>query len=569
MIQIRQLKLMPGHSDRELTEKAARTLRIRPEEIASLRVVRQSIDARKKPEIRLIYTVDVKLVGAREEKVLLSCRKNPDVGPAPEVRYRFPEPGKEVLAERPIIIGTGPAGLFCGYLLAKAGYRPLLLERGEDVESRTRRVEEFWKTGVLAPDSNVQFGEGGAGTFSDGKLNTLVKDKDGRNAEVLKIFVENGAPEEIRYESRPHVGTDVLSRVVKHMRERILSWGGEVRFSTRVTELVIEGGRVRGVVCENGERIDAGAVVLAIGHSARDTFAMLEKKGIPMEAKSFAVGFRVEHPQELINLSQYAQRRPEALPPASYKLTAKTSEGRGVYSFCMCPGGYVVNASSEPGRLAVNGMSYSGRNGKNANSAIIVSVTPQDYGAGGPLAGIQFQRMLEERAFRAAGGAVPIQRYADYAGTERENGSAVAEADGMVREKRERHVPADFAPAIKGAWKFADLRDILPSSVRKAFLEGMEAFDRIIPGFADDAVCLSGVESRTSSPVRIPRDETLQSSVRGLYPCGEGAGYAGGITSAAMDGMRVAEAIAARYQIFQKNERKTLLRGGNDGTVSE
>lgn len=569
MIQIRQLKLMPGHSDRELTEKAARTLRIRPEEIASLRVVRQSIDARKKPEIRLIYTVDVKLVGAREEKVLLSCRKNPDVGPAPEVRYRFPEPGKEILAERPLIIGTGPAGLFCGYLLAKAGYRPLLLERGEDVESRTRRVEEFWKTGVLSADSNVQFGEGGAGTFSDGKLNTLVKDKDGRNTEVLKIFVENGAPEEIRYESRPHVGTDVLSRVVKHMRERILSWGGEVRFSTRVTELVIEGGRVRGVVCENGERIDAGAVVLAIGHSARDTFAMLEKKGIPMEAKSFAVGFRVEHPQELINLSQYAQRRPEALPPASYKLTAKTSEGRGVYSFCMCPGGYVVNASSEPGRLAVNGMSYSGRNGKNANSAIIVSVTPQDYGAGGPLAGIQFQRMLEERAFRAAGGAVPVQRYADYAGTERENGSAVAEADGMVREKRERHVPADFAPAIKGAWKFADLRDILPSSVRKAFLEGMEAFDRIIPGFADDAVCLSGVESRTSSPVRIPRDETLQSSVRGLYPCGEGAGYAGGITSAAMDGMRVAEAIAARYQIFQKNERKTLLRGGNDGTVSE
>ena len=569
MIQIRQLKLMPGHSDRELTEKAARTLRIRPEEIASLRVVRQSIDARKKPEIRLIYTVDVKLVGAREEKVLLSCRKNPDVGPAPEVRYRFPEPGKEILAERPLIIGTGPAGLFCGYLLANAGYRPLLLERGEDVESRTRRVEEFWKTGVLSADSNVQFGEGGAGTFSDGKLNTLVKDKDGRNTEVLKIFVENGAPEEIRYESRPHVGTDVLSRVVKHMRERILSWGGEVRFSSRVTELVIEGGRVRGVVCENGERIDARAVVLAIGHSARDTFAMLEKKGIPMEAKSFAVGFRVEHPQELINLSQYAQRRPEALPPASYKLTAKTSEGRGVYSFCMCPGGYVVNASSEPGRLAVNGMSYSGRNGKNANSAIIVSVTPQDYGAGGPLAGIQFQRMLEERAFRAAGGAVPVQRYADYAGTERENGSAVAEADGMVREKRERHVPADFAPAIKGAWKFADLRDILPSSVRKAFLEGMEAFERIIPGFADDAVCLSGVESRTSSPVRIPRDETLQSSVRGLYPCGEGAGYAGGITSAAMDGMRVAEAIAARYQIFQKNERKTLLRGGNDGTVSE
>ena len=574
MIQIRQLKLPPGHSGRELAQKAAGVLHIRPEEIASLRVVRQSIDARKKPEIRLIYTVEVQVKGKREEKLLAACRRNPDVGAAPEVRYHFPEPGEERLNRRPLIIGTGPAGLFCGYMLAKAGYRPLLLERGEDVESRTSRVEDFWRRGSLSADSNVQFGEGGAGTFSDGKLNTLVKDRDGRNGEVLRIFVENGAPEQILYESRPHLGTDVLSRVVKRMREQILSWGGEVRFCTRVTELVTENGRVRGVVCENGERLESDSVVLAIGHSARDTFEMMQEKGIPMEAKAFAVGLRVEHPQELINLSQYGQKNPEHLPPASYKLTAKTSEGRGVYSFCMCPGGYVVNASSEPGRLAVNGMSYSGRSGKNANSAVVVSVTPEDYGAKGPLSGIHFQRALEQRAFRAADGAVPVQRYGDYVREEEGASDEKKETEHAGRNaltkqgtdaasvNRQALVPPNFAPAIKGEWKAADLRPVLPPAVRRAFLEGMEAFGRIIPGFADDAVCLSGVESRTSSPVRIPRDETLQSAVRGLYPCGEGAGYAGGITSAAMDGLRVAEAIAARYQIPEKEWR-------NDGTVSE
>ena len=553
MIQIRQLKLPPGHTERELVEKTAKALHIRPEELEAFRIVRQSIDARRKPEIRLVYTVDVQVKGS-EKKLLAACRKNPDIGPSDSVRYCFPRPGKETLQGRPVIVGTGPAGLFCGYLLAQAGYRPILLERGEDVESRTRRVEEFWKTGKLSPDSNVQFGEGGAGTFSDGKLNTLVKDRDGRNAEVLRIFAENGAPDSIRYEARPHVGTDVLSRVVKSMRERILSRGGEVRFGAKVTELLIREGRVRGVACENGEQIESGAVVLAIGHSARDTFAMLQEKGIPMEAKAFAVGFRVEHPQELINLSQYGEGAPKGLPPASYKLTARTSEGRGVYSFCMCPGGYVVNASSEPGRLAVNGMSYSGRDGKNANSAIIVSVTPQDYGADGPLSGIHFQRMLEERAHLAADGAVPVQRYADY-----------AERSG--EERRARFVREDFSPAIKGNWKEADLRGILPPPVRKAFLEGMEAFDRMIPGFADDAVCLAGVESRTSSPVRIPRDESLQSAVRGLYPCGEGAGYAGGITSAAMDGLRAAEAIISRYACRQ--DERNEGQEENDGTVSK
>lgn len=541
MIQIRQLKLPPGHTERELEEKAARALHIRPEEIRAIRIVRQSIDARKKPDIRLIYTVEAEVKGS-EEKVLARCHDT-NIGLSSAVNYRFPSPGSEVLKGRPVIVGMGPAGLFCGYLLARAGYRPLLLERGEDVDRRTKRVEAFWSGGILNPDSNVQFGEGGAGTFSDGKLNTLVKDRDGRNGEVLRILSEHGAPASIRYESRPHVGTDILSRVVKSMREQILQWGGEVCFDAKVTDLILKSGSVAGVVC-NGERIESGAVVLAIGHSARDTFQMLQRHSIPMEAKSFAVGFRVEHPQELINLSQYAAKAPRHLPPASYKLTAQTSQGRGVYSFCMCPGGYVVNASSEPGRLAVNGMSYSGRSGKNANSAIIISVTPEDYGAEGPLSGIHFQRVLEENAFRLADGAVPVQRYGDYA---RETGREAS------LSARERFVPGNFSPAIKGNWQFADLRGLLSASLRLAFLEGMESFDRIIPGFADDAVCLSGVESRTSSPVRIPRDASCQSAVSGLYPCGEGAGYAGGITSAAMDGMRVAEAIASRYQACEKN----------------
>ena len=295
------------------------------------------------------------------------------------VVYRFPEPGTQSARHRPVIIGMGPAGLFCGYLLARAGYRPILLERGKDVQSRTRDVENFWGGGPCLPDSNVQFGEGGAGTFSDGKLNTLIKDKEGRSGEVLRILVEHGAPSRILYENKPHIGTDILSEVVKNMREQILSWGGEVHFNARVDQLLLEKDEIIGVTCADGREFLSEAVILAIGHSARDTFVMLEQKQIPMEAKSFAVGLRVEHPQALINLSQYADEWPEQLPPASYKLTAKTEEGRGVYSFCMCPGGYVVNASSEEGRLAVNGMSYSRRDGKNANSAIIVTVTPEDF----------------------------------------------------------------------------------------------------------------------------------------------------------------------------------------------
>ncbi len=536
MIRISNLKLHPGHSGQALVEKAARALRVPPGQIKKLEIYKRSIDARKKPELVLLYTVDVQLEPAREAALLK--KKLPQVSRAMQPVYRFPEEGSEPMAQRPVIVGLGPAGLFAGYMLAKEGYRPLILERGRDIESRKADVDAFWATGRLDPTSNVQFGEGGAGAFSDGKLNTLVKDKNGRNRKVLEIFVENGAPDRILYESKPHLGTDVLLQVVKRMREQMLDWGAQICFERQVTDLEIRNGRLTGLwITGTGTgaetvMLPVQAVLLAIGHSARDTFEMLLRRQVPMEAKAFAVGLRVQHPQSFINRAQYGTEDVSLLGAAPYKLTAKTGSGRGVYSFCMCPGGYVVNASSEAGRLAINGMSYSGRNGSNANSAVIVSVMPKDYGAQGPLAGVAFQRRLEEAAFRAAGGKVPVETYGDFLG----------------QTGRKEHIPEGFLPAIKGEWAFADVRSILPETLAEAFIEGMEAFDRMIPGFADDAVLLAGIESRTSSPVRIPRDEGLESAVKGLYPCGEGAGYAGGIMSAAMDGLRAAEEIGAKYK---------------------
>ncbi len=444
-----------------------------------------------------------------------------------------------------MIIGMGPAGLFCAYYLAQHGYAPVILERGEDVDTRQADVEAFWKTGRLKPDSNVQFGEGGAGTFSDGKLNTLVKDKYGRNTEVLKTFVKHGAEPAILYQAKPHIGTDVLSRVVKSMREEILRLGGEVRFHSQVTEVLTANGQVTGVIVNGREEIPCEQVVLAPGHSARDTFSMLYEKNFPMTAKPFAVGFRVEHPQSLINVSQYGAEHVKGLGVAAYKVTAKTGTGRGVYSFCMCPGGYVVNASSEPGRLVVNGMSYSGRDGKNANSAIIVAVTPADYGSEHPLAGIEFQRRLEQRAYELCDGKLPVQRYGDF--REKVTGEA-----REIQNRPEDGLWDNLEPQCKGEFAWADLTGILPGECNQAFVEGMDSFDRQIHGFASPAAILTGVESRTSSPVRIERDENLQSEIRGCYPCGEGAGYAGGITSAAMDGIRVAEQIAAQFAPLQR-----------------
>ena len=515
-----------------LKQKAARQLKIKESDIASVQILKHSIDARKKPQIFQVYSLGVKLNKLSEEVVVKKC-KNANVLISEQVEYHFPRTGTQKLTERPVIIGMGPAGLFCGYMLALHGYRPIILERGCDVETRTKDVENYWNGGVLKPESNVQFGEGGAGTFSDGKLNTLVKDKYGRNKEVLRIFVEAGAPEEILYESKPHIGTDVLKKVVVAMREEIIRHGGEVRFESKVTGLHIENGEMTGVVI-GGEEIKADQVVLAIGHSARDTFAYLNSIGLPMESKSFAVGMRVEHPQRLINEVMYGKEHGEELPAAPYKLTAKTSVKRGVYSFCMCPGGYVVNASSEEGRIAVNGMSYSDRSSQNANSAIIVQVTPQDYASDGALAGVEFQRRLEESAYRAGNGKIPVQYFEDYV------------ADKQSKEKGKWNTPC-----IKGEYSYSNLRGILPQECEQAFMEGMKHFDKVIPGFGAGDAILAGVESRTSSPIRIHRDEDLQSpAVKGLYPCGEGAGYAGGITSAAMDGIYVAEKIAEIYAPF-------------------
>ncbi len=537
MIRIQQLKLSITHTEEQLKKKMAKMLRISPEDILRYQIRKQSVDARKKQEVSFVYTVDV---AVEKEEAVLRRVKSSQVSLAKEVPYQFPEEGEKELRHPPVVIGSGPAGLFCAYLLAEHGYCPVILERGKPVEERTRDVERFWQDNVLDVRSNVQFGEGGAGTFSDGKLNTLVKDVKGRNRKVLEIFIRHGAPESIAYQNKPHIGTDILKDVIADMRRQIEEWGGAYLFETCVTGLEFTDGRLSALECEGqGERhfrLEAEAAVLAIGHSARDTFEMLLEKGFEMEAKSFAVGLRVEHPQSMIDEAQYGKEAAALLPAAPYKLTANLENGRSVYSFCMCPGGFVVNASSEEKRIAVNGMSYSERDGANANSAIIVSVTPEDFGGDSPLSGVAFQRRLEEKAYQLGNGCVPQQLFGDF-----EKGRVSEEYGNFIFEN------TAFPSAIKGRHRFAPLHQLFPEEITASFIQGMRLFARHIPGFDHPDAILSGVESRTSSPVRIPRDENLESSQKGVYPCGEGAGYAGGIMSAAMDGMKVAEAIAAKY----------------------
>lgn len=526
MIRITQLKLPIQHTEEELRKKIAKLLRSGSTPF-TYEIKKQSLDARHKNDKLFVYTIDVDI--ANEEKTIKKVGNNNIMSIKPKP-YVFPAPGDEALKYPPVIVGSGPAGLFCAWYLARAGYCPVVLERGEEADKRRLSVEKFWKDGALDPDSNVQFGEGGAGTFSDGKLNTLVKDTYGRNQEVLRRFVDAGAPDEILYQQKPHLGTDVLVDIVQELRRQIEEMGGSFRFRAKVTDLLFKSDELCAVEINGSEQLNTQVCVLAIGHSARDTFAMLHSRGLAMEAKAFAVGLRMEHPQKIMNLALYGEEENEKLGAASYKVTHTCANGRGVYSFCMCPGGYVVNASSEPGLLAVNGMSYQARDGENANSALIVTVNPDDFPQEGPLGGIAFQRELERLAWKTGGGKVPVQLLEDY------------------RQNRISTELGEVKPNIKGGYTLANVRSILPKAIGDSILEGIDAFGKKLPGFDRGDALLSGVESRTSSPVRILRDKELLSNRGGVYPCGEGAGYAGGITSAAMDGIKTAEAVARKYQ---------------------
>ncbi len=527
MLRITELKLPLDHTQNTFKTALLDRLGISTDQPISFTIFRQGLDARKRNAILLVYTVDVET--SNEQSILDRLQNDPHINLTPDCTYHFVTQAPKGLALRPIIIGTGPCGLFAGLVLAQMGFKPIILERGKEVRERTKDTFGLWRKGLFNPESNVQFGEGGAGTFSDGKLHTQIKDPNHYGRKVLTELVKAGAPPEILHVSKPHIGTFRLVSVVEHIRATIGSLGGEIRFQSRVDDLLIDNGQIRGVVLADGETLHSNHVLLAIGHSARDTFKMLYDRGVYIEAKPFSIGFRIEHPQSLIDTCRFGSHAGHPLlGAADYKLVHHCSNGRSVYSFCMCPGGTVVAATSEAGHVVTNGMSQYSRNERNANSGIVVGITPDDY-PGHALAGIDLQRQLEANAYTLGGGTyeAPGQLVGDF----------LAQRPSVALGS----VHPSYTPGVH----LCDLSTALPDYAITAMREALPAFDKKIKGFAMADAVLTGVETRTSSPIRIKRNEFYQSmNIKGLYPAGEGAGYAGGILSAAVDGIKVAEALA-------------------------